>query len=395
MRHPNRQGQLNVDDPVESDAIVHMQRCCIKPNATATAVRFEVVPEKKGEQNLMVFGLYPPSKFIENPNCKAQCRTEGEMQQAFRDMKSFAQIAWIDLCVLSSDGKNADLCQVEMSHFSSNKEMLRFAHRDISSQLRNSNDGVVPVMYVAGRTCSTAFRELQKMHLLQEMQKVDEKFGVYRSHCEHSQKDFIAVVRPHPSHFLMTGRSPIETAIFNDTMLILSSCKGADKTFDQNSLRKRMRELDAERYALLEMRKNEQRWLTKRLYGNDYNRHGWFRDEHMHLRFLPLEDDNVKQSMENLLNTFSKEIVGIILRTSTLYKRLGDDLLQRLKFWFNELQAERFVTFMCNGVAARLGDVLFDEKLREWHDKLQAERFVTFMCDSVAARLGDVLFDEF
>ena len=48
MRHPNRQGQLNVDDPVKFDAIVHMQRCCIKPNATATAVRFEVVPEKKG-----------------------------------------------------------------------------------------------------------------------------------------------------------------------------------------------------------------------------------------------------------------------------------------------------------------------------------------------------------
>jgi hypothetical protein len=53
-----------------------------------------------------------------------------------------------------------------------------------------------------------------------------------------------------------------------------------------------------------------------------------------------------------------------------------------------------FVTFMCNGVAARLGDSTFTDLLEEWRGVLGNAGFVTFMCDSVAARLGDSTFTD-
>ena len=49
---------------------------------------------------------------------------------------------------------------------------------------------------------------------------------------------------------------------------------------------------------------------------------------------------------------------------------------------------DRFVTFICDSVAARLGDAGFVEALERWCGALGDDRFVTFIKSSVAARLG-------
>ena len=48
----------------------------------------------------------------------------------------------------------------------------------------------------------------------------------------------------------------------------------------------------------------------------------------------------------------------------------------------------KFQTFMCNGVAARLAaDVEFNAQLEKWFGRL-GNKFQTFICDSVAKRLS-------
>ena len=74
--------------------------------------------------------------------------------------------------------------------------------------------------------------------------------------------------------------------------------------------------------------------------------------------------------------------------------RLVDpDFDERLMVWFHRLGPAGFVTFMSGGVAARLVDPAFDARLMVWFNILGPAGFVTFMSDGVAARLVDPAFD--
>jgi hypothetical protein len=56
-----------------------------------------------------------------------------------------------------------------------------------------------------------------------------------------------------------------------------------------------------------------------------------------------------------------------------------------INHWFAKLGKKKFCTFMCGGVASRLGKKRFEKRLEYWFDKLGKKKFCTFMCDSVAS----------
>jgi hypothetical protein len=60
-----------------------------------------------------------------------------------------------------------------------------------------------------------------------------------------------------------------------------------------------------------------------------------------------------------------------------------------------ELGEERFVTFMCDGVAKRLLNNDFHTRMTWWLGDLGVERFVTFMGNGVAMRLLSRQFNTF
>jgi len=67
-----------------------------------------------------------------------------------------------------------------------------------------------------------------------------------------------------------------------------------------------------------------------------------------------------------------------------------------LNLWFDKLGGkDKFVAFMSNSVATRIGDPKFEDKLNLWFDKLGGkDKFVAFMSGSVATRIGDPKFEE-
>ena len=56
------------------------------------------------------------------------------------------------------------------------------------------------------------------------------------------------------------------------------------------------------------------------------------------------------------------------------------------------LGKDKFVTFICNSVAARLQDPAFTDSLDNWLKVLGKDKFVTFICNGVAKRLMEPAF---
>jgi hypothetical protein len=59
-----------------------------------------------------------------------------------------------------------------------------------------------------------------------------------------------------------------------------------------------------------------------------------------------------------------------------------------MEHWYQRL-GKQFATFMCGGVASKLGDhPAFEAKMEYWYQRLGTQ-FATFMCNGVASKLGD------
>jgi hypothetical protein len=67
-------------------------------------------------------------------------------------------------------------------------------------------------------------------------------------------------------------------------------------------------------------------------------------------------------------------------------KLLNDDFNARMLEWRNLLGSDNFVKWMCDGVASKLLDGAFNARMLEWRQLLGTDKFVSWMCDGVAAR---------
>jgi hypothetical protein len=76
------------------------------------------------------------------------------------------------------------------------------------------------------------------------------------------------------------------------------------------------------------------------------------------------------------------------------YQHMCADYATNLIHWYTVLGEAKFVSFMCDSVAARLGDPDFTDILEKWRSILGDTKFVTFLSDSVTARLGDQDFTD-
>ncbi len=98
----------------------------------------------------------------------------------------------------------------------------------------------------------------------------------------------------------------------------------------------------------------------------------------------------------------------VMVRIASIRKTVGDTVFKSMmklcfinkdgfqefcKVWHTKL-GDKFVTFMCDGVAAAYNEVEFQKFCELWHGRLK-DKFVTFMSGSVAASYDKVGFQQF
>jgi hypothetical protein len=103
---------------------------------------------------------------------------------------------------------------------------------------------------------------------------------------------------------------------------------------------------------------------------------------------LPLECAVFFNRIKQLFSSTTLEMRQLIATTC----QLDDSHIDELQYWLFKLDKDKFVSFMCDGIAARLTDEAFKAELHYWFDKLDKKQFVTFMCNGIAARLTDEAF---
>ncbi|KAG5175758.1 hypothetical protein JKP88DRAFT_250019 [Tribonema minus] len=359
-----------------SESVLKKQKTCVLGDTDHITVHMR--PPVKGTP-LIILGLYP------GPRATTEIsRTEKELKKL---LLPGMEVAWVDLCVLSANYVNRIIDQRAIEKWMRDEELMTDYHKRFAAQLGARVGGGVSVVYIAGRTCQMAFQEMITRGWVSRICELS-PLGI--SLCETGGVRFVTLEgRPHPSWHLVTGGEKTLRGLFAETCAMLNAvslcCLGGDVSTD--SMTRHVvagLQIGADDLA---RREQGQMFMTRLLHDNDSGR---FPPKHAHLRnvqaYLPAVQELLVKWRERGLATLKA-----VLLNGALYLNLASvDAV--LEAWHQRLGTKNFVTFMCNSVAARLGDPPFDTALEAWHQRLEG-RFATLICDGVAARLGEPPFD--
>ncbi|KAG5186603.1 hypothetical protein JKP88DRAFT_254477 [Tribonema minus] len=357
-----------------SETVLKKQKRCVRGAEEDVTI---YISAPVADVQLINFALYP------GPRAQTEtARTEKEMRKL---LNAGVEMAWVDLCCISANVRNDIIDQGVIASWVVDDEIIHDFYHRFSLQLAAAAS--IPFVYIAGRTCQAAFERMITLGFISRMEELS-SLGV--TLCEAGDFCFAAIEgRPHPSHHLVTGREVSVTGIFEETIAMINgvvSCCASGDLSPGNTSR-----------CLIAAMSIDEEELAVRMRGREYRTHllyssssGRFPLRDIHLR-------NVKAHLPEVRATLSKwaergiNTLMSILRSGNIYLDLPA-YNSTLDVWFERLGAARFVTFMCNGIAARLLNPLFAARLEIWFERLGAARFVTFMCDSIAPRLLDPLF---
>ena len=154
---------------------------------------------------------------------------------------------------------------------------------------------------------------------------------------------------PHPSAHLMKGMAPVPAAIFKESIavagaLLVNPRSTSDELLRQVSASAQNRH-DNNAHAIAELK----------LPGCEGS---WFSPEFRHLRYI--DWTIVLPVVQDMLRRMTMDSIWQLLKNGSLTSRLHDPAFtDSLNTWLGVLGNDGFVTFMCNGVAARLHDPAF------------------------------------
>ena len=396
-----------------SEVDLQLVMTCVSPGCSVTpfAQPPPSIEQVSARYHVLMFALYPPSKanekYCESNNSMIRCQTEKDLRQIWDLLipnNVPYSLNWTDLFPISSDTNNKAILQENMLPLlaldgnEANSLMTSFFERFKSSVKNSTTANYTPICYVCGKICQQAFNFFLKIGSIRHERSLSEIFdiGLYFIGGYY----FIALVNaPHPSYRRTSRNAPlakdscIQAAKTVGGMLqcVLKAAGNVniESLTDMTLCCMKSTNMTQEE---IDMINGGRQWLTNILYGEDYQLQGYFPEKQMHLRNVQAHKFEV-QTVIRKWKDISILVLNTILMNGELYLDLPayDNVLM---VWFNRLGPDGFVTFMCDGVAARLVDPAFDERLwMEWFHRLGPDGFVTFMCDGVAARLVDPAFD--
>ena len=352
-------------------------------NALMKEVIFKHQPHGNEPQSL-VLGLYPPAHadaFMQHNN-----RTSKELAAAIGNFS----FQWNDLVPYSPPGRARDMDQSLINHhFSSQTSCALILTTDMWERahawllLERAAGHRLPVMIWGGTTVNIAREWLIQRDQIVCKSTTTMSFGRISQYATNDDISFISIDdAPHASAHLMSHYEPLDVQRFMDAYGCLEILR-TEPGCTMSAIIARLGSTEATRQRTFIAALDK---LT--IPHND----GRVSDELRHLRLVPWANTDVLIRYERLRCHLDDASFFAVLETSmgrSLHAATVDSIIS----WVELLGKDKFVTFICDGIAARLGDAAFDALLRNWLELLGQDKFVTFICDGIAARLGNAAFE--
>jgi hypothetical protein len=172
----------------------------VQKNLTAVngsaCVTFRLPKVIRGKRVLIVLGMYPAARETDG----YVSMTEHEMNNIL-DAKVLEHVAWIDVCMLSTDHVNADINQGVIESWSSDIDIVSDWIRRFTTQLQAGDPDDVSNVYVAGKIPQVCFETAKKLKLVKLVERHTPNVAEY----EINGRRFICIEgHHHPSYHLMS-----------------------------------------------------------------------------------------------------------------------------------------------------------------------------------------------
>jgi len=350
---------------------------CIIGDPDGAFVHF--APLTTSDNSLLVLGLYPNAK----ADIKRVCATEHEML----DLLKFDNVDWVDFVPLSSRSTNAVIDQRIVESFADDEELVRDYCRRFAEHL-SADANAMGCVYIAGGTCQAAFEKAIKMEIITREVCLSATHDI--SIMSIGGKRFIVLEHaPHPSWHLVMGREPKAVRIFKETMCTFNGmrcwCAAPGEAPLDECVHAALGDL-ADTFAA---RASARPFLTELLYKKSTDH---FSPKHAHLRHMDAHLPKVQVLLRKWHERGPKVLQSILMSGDLYTDLVGRDAA--LEKWFIKLGPKAFPTFMCNGIASRIGEEAFEKVLERWFNKLGPKAFPTFMCNGIASRIGEEAFEK-
>jgi hypothetical protein len=310
--------------------------------------------------------LFPPAKA--DPKKQHDNATSRAIIAAIGDDKH----NWSDLFALSPPGKASDVDQKALASFIENcspeacTQMKEVWARVVSRF--NPDDAMSNVVWLAGGIVQKAFEYLRSDAIIPTPTSSFTVCGI----DVHVFPGFVAMEAVHPSYHLLKHSDDTQRS-FDDACGIFKAlrqgCRTEELVLDHIKADSIVRHAELLRMCdALEIP----------------HHNGKIDSEYRHLR-------HVRGSLLATYQSLKGQVEDAVFRCCCRYSSLhvDDTYVKSVVKLSKKLTPAQFVTFMCDGVAARLDDDDFVKMLDEWMKKLGVAKFVTFMNGGVACRLDD------
>ncbi|KAJ1626707.1 hypothetical protein T492DRAFT_909867 [Pavlovales sp. CCMP2436] len=174
--------------------VLTMMACLI---GDADGAFVHIVPPTRSKDSLLVLCLYPNA----NADINIVSATEREMLKVLK----FENVAWVDLCTLSSRSTNAVINQRIVASFADDEELVRDYFRRFAEHLY-ADTNAMRCVYIAGGTCQAAFDKAIELKIVTCESRLSAAHDI--SIMSIGGKRFVVLEHaPHPSWYAPSAHS--------------------------------------------------------------------------------------------------------------------------------------------------------------------------------------------
>ncbi|KAJ1398061.1 hypothetical protein B484DRAFT_471899, partial [Ochromonadaceae sp. CCMP2298] len=325
---------------------------------------------------------------------------------------TYSVLVWADVCPISSDSTNEAIDQRVIRTWVNNDVVVRWFFSELARlllQTRTDELLNMPVLPICGDVDQLMFNRMADSKDLRLVLRVKQlSADIWLCETIEQHIEFLSIENfNHPSYVLISANEPVAKQAYDDfceTVIVAGECARGMAGNGQAITEERVAEVSTARgNAVFAHRVEMQEGrvsLTKVLHalGINSTADGRFDNKLMHLRHMPAYVPEILAAVEMWGNrgtdSGAKTLLVTLLTSGRLYMDLRNE---HLEAWYRELgeNPQRLASFMCGGVACRIGEPAFDASCRKWLGLLggDEQRLASFMCDGVAKRICEPAFN--
>ena len=206
------------DEPVlEKVARVSPLLSFLRAGSTGKVVVFDLPPAVRGWPRVIIAGLYPPA------DARADAPHDNVTSRELVRTIGHARFAWVDFTPVSAHGSNAGIDQAAIAKKATESTLVADFHLRLVGAFNGEREAgnVLGVLYLAGRTVSSAFDAMVDRGLVLRLGVVDAVARVSLCKTPLGCRFLALEGRAHPSTHLMARFAPKAVAEYRETCRLL------------------------------------------------------------------------------------------------------------------------------------------------------------------------------